>query len=89
MIMTVWVLFVALYAGSSIANDSRFIFSEKTVTDKQTGLIWTRNASLLGSSDWDNAFKQVKNINHKKYAGFNDWRLPSKVEMETLGARRT
>jgi hypothetical protein len=67
------------------SDDTRFVFSEKTVADTRTGLMWTRDADL-GMRDWDGAFEMVKMINKKKYAGYGDWRLPGKEEVETLAA---
>lgn len=82
MLMIVGSLMVILWVGTAFA-DNRFVFSEKTVKDKRTGLIWTRDANL-GKRDWNGAFELVKELNGKKYAGFKDWRLPSKDELETL-----
>ena len=77
------VLLAALWIGTACA-DNRFVFSDKTVKDKRTGLIWTRDANL-GKRDWKGAFELVKELNSKKYAGFKDWRLPSKDEVKSLG----
>lgn len=71
------------YSVAAFADDNRFVFSQKTVTDKRTGLAWTRDANM-GQRDWNGVFELVKMLNKKKYAGFNDWRLPSKEEVETL-----
>ena len=77
------VLLAALWIGTACA-DNRFVFSDKTVKDKRIDLIWTQNANL-GKRDWKGAFKLVKELNAKKYAGFKDWRLPSKDEVKSLG----
>jgi hypothetical protein len=81
---------VMAYSVAAFAGDNRFVFSQKTVTDKRTGLTWTRDANM-GQRDWNGAFELVKMLNKKKYAGSNDWRLPSKEEVETLAshARRS
>jgi hypothetical protein len=82
-LVVVVVLLAALCAGSVFAEDSRFIFSEKSVKDKRTDLVWAREANL-GDRNWNGAFELVKELNQKTYAGFNDWRLPTKDEMVTL-----
>ena len=82
MLMLAGVMLIAVWTGVAFA-DSRFVFSDKTVKDKRTGLVWTRDANL-GRWDWNGAFELVKELNRKKYAGFKDWRLPSKEELETL-----
>ena len=74
-----------VYSVATFADDNRFVFSRKTVTDQRTGLTWTRDANI-GMRDWNGAFELVKTLNKKNYAGFHDWRLPSKEEVETLAA---
>jgi Protein of unknown function (DUF1566) len=76
---------VVAYSLTTFAGDNRFVFSQMTVTDKRTGLTWTRDADL-GLRDWNGAFELVKILNKRKYAGFNDWRLPSREEAETLAS---
>ena len=64
---------------------TRFQFSDLTVLDKETGLMWTRDANIRGKGmTRADAFKFVEQLNKKKYAGFSDWRLPQKEELETL-----
>ena len=51
-----------------------------TVTDMRTGLVWLRNAgSFYGN--WDEAIRYCEEL---EFAGFNDWRMPTKQEFETL-----
>ena len=83
MLMAVGALLVALCSGAAFADDSRFVFSEQTVKDKRTALVWTRNASLA-KRNWDGAIEFVKELNQIKYAGYNDWRLSSKKDLDTL-----
>jgi hypothetical protein len=90
------------------AVDTRFVFSELTVKDKKTGLIWTRKANLFGKDLiwtetnmknkanvwyktlnrskywWSEAQELVKIMNETNYAGYSDWYIPSKKEMESL-----
>ncbi len=66
-------------------DDERFIFSDLTVKDKETRLIWTRDANIADKEmTWKDAFKFVKKLNKQKYAGYSDWRLPTIEELKTL-----
>lgn len=82
----VMILAVAICASwiTMALADSRFVFSDTTVKDKRTGLIWTRDANL-GRLTWDQVINSVNELNRQRYGGFSDWRLPSKEELETLG----
>ena len=82
-LMKVVVLLITLWAGIALADESRFIFSDQTVKDKNTKLIWTRDANL-GKLEWNGASELVKKLNEKEYAGAKDWRLPSKEELRIL-----
>ena len=82
-LITVVMLLAIMCTASAFADDSRFVFSRKTVEDKRTGLIWKRDA-ILGKLDWVGAADLVKGLNEKEYAGFKDWRLPSREELDTL-----
>jgi hypothetical protein len=66
----------------------RFILSGKNaVIDHDTNLMWTRNDSMNDMEKWVNyqeSVDYVRGICDKKIAGFDDWRLPSREEMDTL-----
>lgn len=51
------------------------------VTDKLTGLMWVRDASLAGQKTWADA---ITYCNDLTYAGYSDWRLPNVNEMLSL-----
>jgi hypothetical protein len=54
-------------------------------TDQQTGLIWPRNGNIAGRSmNWNDAMSWVKQLN---YGAYNDWRLPTKEELELFVKR--
>ncbi len=51
-----------------------------TITDVMTGLVWQKS----GSDKWmtyDKVQAYIDGINHNKFAGYNDWRLPTGVFM--------
>ena len=66
----------------------RFIVDgEHTVIDRETNLMWGRTDSMNDLEKWVNyqeSVDYVRNLCEKKIAGFNDWRLPSREEMDTL-----
>lgn len=76
----------ALLAGISYgADEERFIFSDLTAIDKKTGLMWTRDANITKKGKtWKDALKFIEKLNKEKYAGYSDWKLPSKEELVTL-----
>ena len=59
------------------------IDGDKVVTDGVTGLMWHQS----GSSDymrWNNANNWIRSLNYRKYAGYQDWRLPTLEEAVSL-----
>jgi hypothetical protein len=53
-----------------------------TVTDNLTRLVWVRNGNLLGTStNWSGAASYCTNL---VYGGRDDWRLPTRFELESL-----
>lgn len=51
------------------------------VRDTGTGVVWVRDASSGGKMDWDAAMSKAK---QSSFAGFTDWRLPTKFELKSL-----
>ena len=56
---------------------------ESLVVDRQTGLVWQRGASG-DRMVWKDGFRYVEDLNGKQFAGFGDWRYPTKDELATL-----
>jgi hypothetical protein len=81
--MIVQLILLMLLVGSATAEDNRFVFFDMTVKDNHSGLTWTRDAHL-GLRDWNSAFDFVNELNSAKYAGYDDWKLPSKEQLMTL-----
>ncbi len=69
-------------------KESRFIDNgNEMVTDRETGLIWSRKDSWQILQDWvtfQEALKFVDELNKKDYLGVHDWRLPERDEIEKL-----
>ncbi len=58
-----------------------------TISDIKTGLMWAKTDSMIDLKKWVNyqdAVDYVREMSSNKFAGFDDWRLPNKEEMETL-----
>ncbi len=72
----------------SITTMDRFILDgEHAVIDRETNLMWVRTDSMNDLEKWVNyqeSVDYIRNLCEKKVAGFNDWRLPSRKEMNTL-----
>ncbi len=71
--------------------DPRFADNgDRTVTDRLTGLSWTRDADPAdGPRTWAQALDYVKTLNGRKHLGHGDWRLPNVNELESLVAKRS
>lgn len=71
--------------AAKVSEDSRFVFYELAAKDKETKLFWSRDANIAGKSmSWSKAGDYIRQLNKQRYAGYNDWRLPNKEELETL-----
>jgi hypothetical protein len=72
--------------------------SNGTVTDRLTGLMWTKDANLMltrnpdfdtnqwvdGAINWQHALDYIALLNTENYLGHNDWRMPNRNEMTSL-----
>jgi hypothetical protein len=60
-----------------------------TVTDKLTGLVWTKNANVFGQTTWEESMLDASAL-QAGYGGLTDgsqagdWRLPNRNELESL-----
>jgi hypothetical protein len=67
------------------AEDSGVFPSGKAYTVPGTGQRWTRDSNLAGGEvTWQQAQDFVKQINSKKFAGRQDWRLPSRDDLRAM-----
>ncbi len=54
-----------------------------SITDRATGLIWSRADSGRGMN-WQDALAWAQKKNAEKYLGHDDWRLPSVKELQSI-----
>jgi hypothetical protein len=74
------------FSGHSIINhDYNFktIRGDKVVVDNATGLMWHQNGSDEYMK-WNEAKWWVESLNSGRYAGYQDWRLPTVDEAASL-----
>ena len=72
------------FVDNSVASSA-----DQTGTDKLTGLIWTKDAnSAAGTKTWQEALDYIKTLNSQNYQGHNDWRLPNRIELQSLVNRQ-
>jgi hypothetical protein len=66
----------------------RFIDNDNgTIADSFTGLIWQEGFAYRETGNyisWYDANDYVEELNKKKLGEFSDWRLPNKLEIQTL-----
>ncbi|MEE9258838.1 MAG: DUF1566 domain-containing protein [Nitrospinaceae bacterium] len=58
-----------------------------TLTDAKTGLVWQKGGSFLELKkglNWYEALEYIEGKNRKKFAGHDDWRLPTLEELNAL-----
>jgi hypothetical protein len=70
------------------SGDPRYLNNQDgTVTDLKHGLMWKLQDSYQEKKEWTNwevAQLYVEEKNKEKFAGHNDWRLPTRKELLTL-----
>lgn len=80
--------FATAYAGEiHPGGNQRFADNgDGTVTDKRTGLMWTKDANPSGArDDWHNALSFVRKM-RKGAFGYKDWRMPTVKELDGMTA---
>lgn len=64
---------------------SYYAVNKQTITDTRTKLMWIRNANFrVKPMTHTDAERLIKELNQNRYAGYNDWRIPTRVDFEGL-----
>lgn len=66
------------YGKNNFANNGN-----GTITDRATGLMWSRSDSGSGMN-WKDALSWVQTKNVANYLGHNDWKLPNAKELQSI-----
>ncbi|MCX6969120.1 MAG: DUF1566 domain-containing protein [Verrucomicrobia bacterium] len=76
--------FVQCLRGNSGYGKNDFHDSgDGTVTDRATGLMWSKDDSGTGMN-WRDALARVEKMNAEKFLGHGDWRLPDVKELQSI-----
>ena len=71
-----------------MTEKGRFINNQDgTITDSKTGLMWMREDAWQKEAKWytwDEAAELASYFNDIKFAEFQDWRLPTEEEIQSL-----
>jgi len=82
------ILWSLVFAVPAFADNARFQENGNgAVLDTKTGLMWQKTDSyheLKHGLNWYQALQYVDKKNAEKFAGYNDWRLPSMEEFRQL-----
>lgn len=73
------VLYLVVFATVSILHAQLVDNGDGTITDTASGLMWTKDAKLPGSSNLTYA-EAVAWVSALDYAGHTDWRLPAGID---------
>ncbi len=80
----------AVRGGQSGLSGDLVVNSDNTVTDTSTGLMWEKKTDDGGTNDrdmtytWEAALSWVQGLNASGYLGYNDWRLPTNNELQSI-----
>ena len=81
-------IFLFLFCLSNPAPAKPFKDNQNgTVTDEGTGLVWQKGDSyhdIKKGVNWYDALEYITLKNSEKFAGHDDWRLPSLAELNNL-----
>jgi len=73
---------------AACATKPNFAIMEKVVVDQNTGITWAKNANMPGKPlIWrgdDNVNAYITRLNETNFAGYADWRVPTRAEFEQL-----
>jgi PKD repeat protein len=76
--------YVRYVRGNTAYGVNAFVNNgDGTITDRATGLMWSRNDSGAGMN-WSNALAWAQAMNASNHLGHGDWRLPNAKELQSI-----
>ena len=70
------------------AMESRFVENgNRTIKDTFTGLVWQESYAYVDTGNnisWYDAQEYINALNKQKLGGYEDWRLPGRLEIQSL-----
>jgi len=71
-----------------MTEQERFVDNgDETITDHESGLMWKKTDTMIDLKKWVNyqdAVDYARELKENKFAGYGDWRLPTRDEINTL-----
>jgi hypothetical protein len=74
---------VRLVRGAAYGKNDFADNGNETITDRATGLMWTKGDSGEGMN-WQEALAWAQTKNDENYLGHSDWRLPNAKELQNI-----
>ncbi len=69
-------------------REPHYAINRQVVVDRQSQLMWTRSATIFPKPTMhSDTQKLIAQLNSERFAGYGDWRVPTRDEFETLVSR--
>jgi hypothetical protein len=66
-------------------RNATYAVNRQTVAESRTGLMWARSGNLFRRPmRFDDARREVEQLNRDRFAGYSDWRVPTRDDVEGL-----
>ncbi len=79
---------VGLAGCASTDRSPNFVARDQVMVDQNTGLVWMKHANRPGKPlVWrgeDNVYYYIQGLNEQNFAGYSDWRVPTKAEFTLM-----
>ena len=79
---------LGLAGCASTDRSPNFVARDQVMVDQNTGLVWMKHANRPGKPlVWrgeDNVYYYIQGLNEQNFAGYSDWRVPTKAEFTLM-----
>ncbi len=66
-------------------RNSTYAVNRQTVAESRTRLMWARNGNMFARPmRYDDTRTEIERLNRERFAGYNDWRIPTREDFEGL-----